>query len=127
APVILPVANTTIVEGQFWSYQVEATDPNPGDAITYSTTGLPASLEINPSTGLISGTIEASADVFTVIVRATDAEGKFDEETFTITVRENLAPSLTAPPDAAVNQGASFSYQIVASDSDPGDALTYSA
>src|SRR5690606_900674 len=78
-------------------------------------------------TGLISGTIEASADVFPVIVRATDAEGKFDEETFTITVRENLAPSLTAPPDATVNQGASFSYQIVASDSDPGDALTYSA
>src|SRR5690606_30099281 len=99
----------------------------PGDVIEYSATNLPASLEITPSTGLISGTIEASADVFTVTLRATDAEGKFDEKDFTITVRENNPPAIITPPNAFIEQGEFFSYQLQASDSDAGDAITYSS
>ncbi len=126
APSIVPIANATIVEGTFWSYQVEANDPDVGDVLAYTAVGLPASLEINPSTGLISGTIEALPDVFNVTVRATDLEGKFAEDTFTITVRENNAPTISTPPNASVNQGDTFSYQIQASDTD-GDPLTYTA
>jgi hypothetical protein len=105
SPSIVPVADATIVEGIFWSYQIEANDPNVGDILTYTATGLPASLEINQFTGLISGTVEASPATFNLTVRVTDPEGEFAEETFTIIVRENNAPTITKPPDASANQG----------------------
>lgn len=126
SPTISPVSNITLVEGTFWSHQIVASDPDQGDVLSYSATGLPASLEIHPATGLISGTLEASPAMFNVTVRATDPEGAFDEETFVITVRENHAPSITTPPNMSANQGDTFSYQIQATDSD-GDALSYSA
>src|SRR5690606_27898912 len=105
---------------------IVASDPDQGDVLSYSATGLPASLEIHPATGLISGTLEASPAMFNVTVRATDPEGAFDEETFVITVRENHAPSITTPPNMSANQGDTLSYHIPAPPSD-ADALSYSA
>jgi hypothetical protein len=40
-----------------------ATDPDAGDALTYSAIGLPAGLAIDPLTGVISGTVAAGAAV----------------------------------------------------------------
>jgi hypothetical protein len=85
APLVEKPQDVTIHEGQSWSYQVKASDPD-GYQLTYSTTNLPASLYINPETGLIKGTIEVNAKVFPVTLKVTDGSGLFTEEKFTVTI-----------------------------------------
>jgi uncharacterized protein affecting Mg2+/Co2+ transport len=56
-------------------------DIDTGDALTYSATGLPPGLSINPATGVISGTIASSASTggpYNVTVTATDASAASD-------------------------------------------------
>jgi hypothetical protein len=53
--VTAPGTQTT-KKGTAVSLQIHATDSAPGQKLTYSATGLPAGLSINPATGLISGT-----------------------------------------------------------------------
>jgi hypothetical protein len=87
-PVVTKPDNQANFEGDTISLQVAATDPN-GDVLTYSATGLPPGLSINPTTGLISGPISAGASAFSpfsVEVKATDPGTLFDAETFTWTV-----------------------------------------
>ena len=78
-------------------------DPDTSDTLTYTATGLPAGLTLNPTTGLISGTIDPSASqggplsdgVYTVEVTADDGNGGTVTDTFTYTV-SNTAPNATA-------------------------------
>lgn len=54
------------------SLQLVASDPD-GTALTYQATNLPSELELDPSTGLISGTLSAeSVGVHSVVVTVTD-------------------------------------------------------
>ena len=104
APVVKTPPNVTIYEGQAWSYQVEATDPD-GDKLSYSTRGLPASLYIDKTSGFIKGTIEANANTFPVTVKVTDATGLSTEANFVVTVaarpilRETVAQQLLVYPN----------------------------
>ncbi|MCF6207667.1 MAG: Ig-like domain-containing protein, partial [Sulfurovum sp.] len=69
-------------------------DPD-GDTLTYSVTGLPAGLSIDPSTGVISGTVDSSVSQsgsYTVTVTATDPSGASVTDTFILVV-SNPAPS----------------------------------
>jgi hypothetical protein len=61
-------------------------------AVTYSAVGLPSPLQINPSTGIISGTIPTGAypanSTFTVTTSATDAgDGSYADVTWVLTVK----------------------------------------
>src|SRR5476649_2959203 len=72
APVVTAVADQTSAENAAITLAVTATDPD-GDALTYSATGLPASLSISPTTGVISGTLSyTSAGTHAVTVTASD-------------------------------------------------------
>jgi hypothetical protein len=84
-PVVKTPKNVTIYEGQAWSYQVEASDPD-GDKLTYATKGLPASLYIDKATGFIKGTIEVNANTFPVTVKVSDATGLTTDVNFVITI-----------------------------------------
>ncbi|WP_133644025.1 PKD domain-containing protein [Zeaxanthinibacter enoshimensis] len=86
APILTNPGDQAFDEGASVNLQVEASDPNAGDVITYSASGLPASLDIDPSTGLISGTLTDAVGDYTVTIRATDTQGLFDELSFNITV-----------------------------------------
>jgi hypothetical protein len=69
------------------SLQMSAVDPD-GDAMAYGATGLPASLSIDPNTGLISGTVTASSvGSHTVTVVASDGSLSHSR-TFTWTVQQ---------------------------------------
>ncbi|MEA4880059.1 MAG: Ig-like domain-containing protein, partial [Synergistaceae bacterium] len=115
-------------------------DPDATDVLTYSTTGLPAGLTIDPLTAMISGTIDNSASqgstganpagTYTVVVTATDPHGASVSETFQWTV--------TNPGPDAVNDVNSVEQNevltvgtaggVLANDADPdGDVLTVSA
>jgi hypothetical protein len=66
------------------SLQIAASD-SAGRALTYSTTGLPAGLSIDPGTGLIAGTPSA-AGTSTVTVTAGDSTGASGSASFSWTV-----------------------------------------
>ncbi len=66
------------------SLQIHATDSG-GAALTYSATGLPPTLSISSSTGLISGTT-TTAGTYTVTVTAKDSTNASGSVTFTWTV-----------------------------------------
>ncbi|MEN5144550.1 VCBS domain-containing protein [Brevundimonas diminuta] len=75
-----------------------------GDALTFSASGLPQGLSIDPATGVISGTIDPSASqafaggVHSVTITASDGNGGTVDQTFEWKVTN---PSPTANDDAA--------------------------
>ena len=74
--------NQTGTVGSPVSLQIHATDSASGQTLTYSTTGLPAGLSINPTTGLISGT-PTTAGSSNVTATATDTTGAHGSTSFT--------------------------------------------
>jgi large repetitive protein len=99
-----------------------------GDTLSFTATGLPAGLSINPATGVISGTIDRSASqvsggVYNVIVTASDGKGGTVSATFSWTVT-NPAPTATND-SATTNEDTPLIIPVLANDSDPdADPLT---
>ncbi|MEO1706642.1 MAG: putative Ig domain-containing protein [Pseudomonadota bacterium] len=106
-----------------------------GDGLSFSATGLPAGLMIDPNTGEITGTIDPSASiggpnndgVYTVVITATDPNGESAMVTTTITATN---PAPTATPADAVDVVDNTPVVIPAGNNftDPdGDTLTFSS
>jgi len=117
--------------GNAASLQVSATDNN-GGTLTYAATGLPTGLAINPTTGLVSGTLTA-AGTFAVTLNAQDGAAQGSAAfTWTVTPAAIITPprgatvDLTDPGNQTGAVGSSVSLQIGAADSD-GGALSYSS
>ena len=77
--------------------RIGVTDPDAGDAVELTVTGLPDGLTVS-ETGRVSGTVAADATKqdYTVMVTASDGVASVTE-TFTITVGGNWPLTLTAP------------------------------
>ncbi|MBA2623988.1 MAG: putative Ig domain-containing protein, partial [Chthoniobacterales bacterium] len=92
--------------GQAFTYQIAA-DNTP---TAFSASGLPPGVDLNPVTGLISGTPTAGG-TFVATIRATSSRGTATA-TFTIIVRgpQIVSGLITAP----VSIGSSFTYRISA-------------
>ena len=73
---------------------------------------LPAGLSLNTSTGLISGSIGATATSESFTVRLTDAQGSTTTKTLTIAVKSR--PSFTCGNSATGTAGRSFTFQVTA-------------
>ena len=126
SPPLAPQANP---DGAVVSVPVAGsfTDPD-GDVLTYIAVGLPAGLTLNPTTGIISGTIDRSASqlnggVYSVTVTASDGKGGTASTTFGWTITN---PAPTAGNDiATTNEDTPVTVSVLANDSDPdGDPLT---
>ena len=103
-------------------------DANP---LTFSATGLPTGLTINPVTGVISGTIDNSASisnggVYSVIVTVSDGQGAAVTRSFSWAVTN---PSPSAANDfAQTPEDTPVTVAILANDNDPdADPLIISA
>jgi hypothetical protein len=82
-PVFGTIKDQGSYEGDTVSFQVQATDPNE-DPLTYSALGLPPLLDIDPSTGLITGTVDmGSIGSYAVTVTAQDPFGEIGSADFT--------------------------------------------
>jgi len=103
-PVITsPATAPATVGAAFPIYTIGAT----GGPTSYTATGLPAGLTINPATGAISGTPTAPG-VSVVTVTATNGTGS-GTATVTITVgAAGIAPLITSPASATATVGATF-------------------
>ena len=98
APAIIVPADQASEEGQAASVTVGGSDAD-NDALTFTASGLPAGLAIDPATGVISGTLAAgSAGSYTVSVSVTDGEdsasGSF---TWTVTAPPPPPPANASP------------------------------
>jgi hypothetical protein len=125
SPFTLPAINA----GQNYSGTIatNATDPNPGDVLTFAKVSGPAWLNL-AADGTLSG-VPANTDANTnlFVVSVTDTGGL--SNTTTLYIYVNGAPSFLANPFtmAAIVAGQSYSGTIVtnATDPNPGDVLTF--
>ncbi len=129
APLSSAIGNQTNLDSQVISLPVAGAFSDPdGDALTYSATGLPAGLTINPATGVISGTIDHSASQpnggnYTIVVTATDGRGGNASSGFTWAI-SNPAP-VASNDTATTNEDTAVRIPVLANDVDSdGDILT---
>ena len=139
APVVdMPVEDTPLIDGQTVSIPTDISDPDRDD-LSYTATGLPAGLMIDPDTGEITGELDNSASqggpnsdgVYTVTVTADDGEGGTVTDTFEINVTnpapEAMDDALTASEDDTAAMGNVFGDNGSGADVDSdGDDLTVS-
>jgi PKD repeat protein len=114
-----PPGPQTGTEGQPVSLQVPATDST-GAALSYSGTGLPPGLDIDPNSGAISGTIDPGAAVnspYQTTITATDPDGNSASTTFAWSVNPSDTVTLTNPWSETNNIGEEVTLQLQASSS----------
>ena len=130
APTITSIPVTTATQGVSYSYDVNATDPDAGDVLTYSLDIKPAGMSIDAASGLIAWT-PGSGQVGPQAAKArvTDQSGLFAIQPFTVTVASVNDPPVAQNDAYSMVQGGTL---VVAapgvlgndSDPDPGDTLT---
>ncbi len=110
-----------------YEYAVEATDPDPADILVYSASTKPDWMQINGSTGVLSGIPARGEEGFyDVTVEVTDGN-YVDDQSFTVEViLQNQAPLITTEPEVTISAGQTYTYGILATDAD-NDPLSYFA
>ncbi len=110
APSITSSTTASGTVGTAFNYQITASN----SPTSFSSTGLPAGLSVNTSTGAIVGTPSA-AGTSTVTIGATNAGGT-GTATLTLTVAPaGSPPAITSSTSASGTVGTAFTYQITAS------------
>jgi hypothetical protein len=134
-PVLSPIANQTVIEGQVLVISNSASDVDiPANTLTFSldTNNLPAGSGINPTNGLFTWIpTEAQGpgtNFITVIVTDDGSPGMSATQTFAVTVLEtNSAPVLADISDQVLSEGGTLMLTNSATDSDfPPNVLIYS-
>ena len=101
-PVITSAPVTTATQDVLYTYDVEATDPDVGDVLTFSLDASPVGMTIDAVSGLIQWTPTSSqAGDHAVTVRAEDPGQLFDTQTFTVTVvlQQKTLTMVANPPE----------------------------
>lgn len=126
-PTLEPIANRVIALGETLVLVASGFDPE-GQPLRYTVSG-PAGLGINSLTGELQWRPTVSqVGVSAATVSVSDPGGQSASQSFTITVleeAENTPPSLEPVPDQVVFAGNTLSVQLIGSDPDPGDVLSY--
>ena len=131
APVLSPIADQSVVVGQTLRFTTEATDPDPGQVLTFALVapGL-AGATIDPATGAITFDSRAtSPGVYSATVVATDdgSPPLADSKAVRITVLAiHDTPAIDAIADQSVNEGLILTLTAHGHDADASRTLTYS-
>ncbi|ATE73659.1 putative Ig domain-containing protein [Lysobacter capsici] len=120
-----PNATTYLRERRFSNFGTPKFTDADGDALTYSVTGLPAGMSMNPATGYVSGTPQA-AGTYTVVFSAYDGRGGSATSTWSFVVQPNGVPVAPQIDDKLAPAGSGFSFGLPTTTDPEGDALTYS-
>lgn len=133
-PVIVPIGNKTIVEGETLLLQVEVSDPNKTKQnLSFSLDpGAPEGATIDSVNGIFVWTPTEifGGESYQITVRVTDDGDPpmSATDTFTISVEKtNIPPLLGIPGNRVVNEGETLSFIATATDLDlPPQKLTFS-
>jgi len=128
APVLESIGDRSVVENGTLTFVISATDADVGDTLTYSATSIPTGADFDSATQTFAWTpTNTQEGIYHVTFLVTDGQVTVSE-TITITVldSDNRPPVLAAIGDKSVNENASLSFSISATDPDEDD-LTYSA
>jgi hypothetical protein len=120
APLLknLPGAETGSV-GKADSFQLDASDENAGDALTFSLVdnGCAFPVAVDASSGLVSWTCAATSTTCAATLAVTDAGGLSDEGELTISCANSL-PMFTSQPPMSATEGTELRYDIACEDAD---------
>lgn len=123
APVIVTAAPTAATAGAIYAYDVDATDPDAGDTLTYALTTAPAGMTILPVTGLVNWTpTPGQLGTHAVTVRVSDVAGLFATQSYTVTVSDvptALQVAATLSP-AIANAGETVTLTVLVSGGNGG-------
>jgi hypothetical protein len=134
-PTVADPGNQTNSEGEAVSLAIIASDSD-GNELTFTAIGLPAGLTINPSTGIISGTVDFSAGgsydddgnpiparAYSVTVTVFDGLGSSSRSFGWTVINVNGAP-VVQPASATTGEDTTVQITLAASDPD-GEVLAY--
>ncbi len=128
-PQITSTPITTIEAGEFYQYQLIANDPDEGDSLLFVQEESPGFLQIDETTGLITGkTTLSDTGSYQIKVIVTDKWGSDAIQDYTLTVLPkilNHPPLITSAPVTTVGAGEFYRYQLIANDPDEGDSLLF--
>jgi uncharacterized repeat protein (TIGR02543 family) len=103
APVLSPVGNQAVNEGQTLTFTLSATDPDTGQVLSYAAGNLPTGASFNPATRTFTWTpASGSAGTYQVTFTVTDngTPSLSASQTVTITVTTNYTVTTAASPSA---------------------------
>lgn len=133
APVLEPIGDRTVNEGELLTFIVSATDADtPAQTLTFAATGLPVGATFDPVTRVFSWTPaeDQGPGTYMVTFTVTDSgtPSQSASETITITVLEvNRSPNLAPIPDMTIDEGELLTFTATATDPDlPVQTLTFS-
>ncbi|OMH35344.1 putative Ig domain-containing protein [Motiliproteus sp. MSK22-1] len=126
-PVITSVPETTVVAGQIWTYDVEATDANVSDTLTYMMSHM-SGPSIDPTSGLITWpTSVDNMGEHDITVSVHDDQGGSAAQSFILNVvAENHPPQITSIANQSAPGEVLYEYDVEAADPNPSDNLVYS-
>ncbi|MDO7086205.1 Ig-like domain-containing protein, partial [Pseudocolwellia sp. AS88] len=131
-PESVGIADQSAVDGQTVSIDLSNRFSDvDADDLTFSSTVLPSGLSIDPTTGVISGTLDNSASqhgptnngIYEVSITALDGRGGSAEETFTYTIVNALPTAVN--DDVVTEEDTSATINVLVNDGNPdSDSLT---
>ena len=128
APVITSAPNETATKGEQYSYTITATDED-SDPLTFAVTAKPDWLTFDTTTHTLSGTPGNSEVGQTYSITLTVSDGTNQTtQTFNLTVNDkNYAPTIANQTFSVAENSANGTElgQVVATDPDAGQSLTY--
>jgi PKD repeat protein len=132
APKFTSAPVEVATEDVAYTYDIVATDGDPGDIVTITATTLPGWLSFQDHGGgaaTLSGTpTNDEVGEHPVELQAEDTTGRTGTQAFTITVSNvNDAPTLTSAPATTATEDTAYSYAITTEDIDLGDVLDITA
>ncbi|WP_101757446.1 putative Ig domain-containing protein [Oceanicoccus sp. KOV_DT_Chl] len=124
APSISSSPSRQLSAGQFYTYQLIATDED-GDLLTYTLDSAPTAMSIG-STGLISwqSSLDEVGDK-TIVVSVLDGRGGYAQQSYSLSVYAETGPVFTSKPSNVAIIGSVYQYLINAVDLE-NDPVCYS-
>ena len=126
----VPTGTITTNEDALYTTDINASDSDAGDVLTYSLQTAPTGMTINSTSGVIQWTpTNSQVGTHTVTVEVMDSAGEFVTSSWQVRVNNlNDAPTWVSVPSGTIDTDEDEEYSVIvdADDIDVGDNIVYS-